>query len=193
MTKNRSHGNINLELEDFLSKVAENGMGIYSAKIQKTAGGYFFDIQLDRFDNEYGSVSIDECEKYSRDVVELIDSTVRDGGEYRALLPEQLTEENYTLQVSSAGAERRLKIPEDLDRFKSKPLRLRYEFEDKRDQILVLYEGFRDVEEIRYYKFNIYVPKSKKAMKRKAKSQETLDNIELRLEQIKEIKLYLEF
>ena len=182
-----------MELEDFFSGVAEQGMGIYSAKIQKTAGGFFFDIQLDRFDNEYGSVTLEECEKYSRAVVELIDTTVRDGGEYRKLLPELLTEENYTLQVSSAGAERRLKVPEDLERFKSKPFRLRYELEDKSDQVLVLYEGFRDVDEIRYYKFNIYVPKAKKGVKRKAKSEETLDNIELRLEQIKEIKLYLEF
>ncbi|KAJ7943325.1 Ribosome maturation factor rimP [Quillaja saponaria] len=77
-----------------------------------TPRGYVY-MRLDKLSNEYGCPSMEELESYSREykkrLVEVGD------------IPDDLA-----LEVSSPGAERILKVPDDLYRFKDMPMRVCY-------------------------------------------------------------------
>ncbi|CAH8327121.1 unnamed protein product [Eruca vesicaria subsp. sativa] len=80
--------------------------------------GYIY-IRLDKPSHEYGCPSMDELEEFSREYKRRLD----EAGEAKAI-PEDLA-----LEVSSPGAERLLKVPEDLHRFKEMPMTVSYEEE----------------------------------------------------------------
>lgn len=65
---------------------------------------------MDNLEHPYGSVSLLECEQVSRKLKE----------ELERISPDL----DFTLKVSSAGAERKLNLPEDIDRFRGIPVRL---------------------------------------------------------------------
>ncbi|EKP15001.1 hypothetical protein LEP1GSC103_1103 [Leptospira borgpetersenii serovar Javanica str. UI 09931] len=68
------------------------------------------EVVLDNLEHPYGSVSLLECEQVSRKLKE----------ELERISPDL----DFTLKVSSAGAERKLHLPEDIDRFRGIPVRL---------------------------------------------------------------------
>lgn len=80
-----------------------------------TPRGYVF-VRLDKLSQPYGCPSIEELESYCQ--------------EYRKRLEEvgALGEipKNLAVEVSTPGAERILKVPEDLSRFKAMPMRVCY-------------------------------------------------------------------
>ncbi|XP_021858806.1 uncharacterized protein [Spinacia oleracea] len=79
-----------------------------------TPSGYVY-VRLDDLSNEYGCPSMELVESYSR--------------EYRKRLEEEESKgeiPNLALGVSSPGAERLLKVPEDLHRFKDFPMVVSY-------------------------------------------------------------------
>ncbi|RID74755.1 hypothetical protein BRARA_B01841 [Brassica rapa] len=80
--------------------------------------GYIY-IRLDKPSHEYGCPSMDELEEFSREYKKRLD----DAGDAK-VVPEDLA-----LEVSSPGAERLLKVPEDLHRFKEMPMTVSYEEE----------------------------------------------------------------
>lgn len=61
------------------------------------------EVVLDHLENQYGSVTLDDCESVSRNLGERLEK----------LDPEL----DYQLKIQSAGAERKLRLPDDLDRF----------------------------------------------------------------------------
>ncbi|EMJ94122.1 hypothetical protein LEP1GSC193_2665 [Leptospira alstonii serovar Pingchang str. 80-412] len=71
---------------------------------------------MDNLEHPYGSVSLLECEQVSRKLKE----------ELERISPDL----DYTLKVSSAGAERKLDLPGDLDRFRGIPVRLVFQSEE---------------------------------------------------------------
>ncbi|WCJ22095.1 hypothetical protein M5689_004198 [Euphorbia peplus] len=80
-----------------------------------TSRGYIY-VRLDKLSNEYGCPSMEDLESYCQ--------------EYRKRLEEvgALGEipDNLAVEVSSPGAERILKVPDDLNRFKDMPMRVSY-------------------------------------------------------------------
>ncbi|XP_027095579.1 uncharacterized protein [Coffea arabica] len=77
--------------------------------------GYIY-IRLDKLSNEYGCPSIEELESFSKEYKAKLDEVGATGE-----IPDDLA-----LDVSSPGAERLLKVPDDLDRFKEMPMRVSY-------------------------------------------------------------------
>ncbi|XP_010511944.2 PREDICTED: uncharacterized protein LOC104787976 [Camelina sativa] len=77
--------------------------------------GYIY-VRLDKLSNEYGCPTMDELEEFSREFKRRLD----DAGASK-LVPEDLA-----LEVSSPGAERLLRVPEDLPRFKEMPMTVSY-------------------------------------------------------------------
>eukprot|EP00199_Chlamydomonas_sp_CCMP681_P005582 CAMPEP_0119110148 /NCGR_PEP_ID=MMETSP1180-20130426/27233_1 /TAXON_ID=3052 ORGANISM="Chlamydomonas cf sp, Strain CCMP681" /NCGR_SAMPLE_ID=MMETSP1180 /ASSEMBLY_ACC=CAM_ASM_000741 /LENGTH=261 /DNA_ID=CAMNT_0007096313 /DNA_START=244 /DNA_END=1029 /DNA_ORIENTATION=- len=73
------------------------------------------DIRLDRMDDPYGSPTIDDIEKFCRMLFVELDAELGEeaGG-------------NISLEVSSPGAERTLRLPQDLKRFAGLPLTVEY-------------------------------------------------------------------
>ncbi|XP_016652153.1 PREDICTED: uncharacterized protein LOC103342042 isoform X1 [Prunus mume] len=80
-----------------------------------TPRGYIY-VRLDKLLNEYGCPSMEELESYSQEYKKRLDEVGALGE-----IPE-----NLALEVSSPGAERLLKIPDDLHRFIDMPMRVSY-------------------------------------------------------------------
>ena len=74
---------------------------LWDVEYVKEAGNWFLRVYIDRS----GGVSINHCEDVSRDLNPLLD-------EHESIFPD-----GYTFEVSSAGAERRLRGPSDYERF----------------------------------------------------------------------------
>jgi ribosome maturation factor RimP len=87
-------------------------ISLFSLKLKQARAHILIEIELDHLENRFGSVSIEDCERISH----LIKNT----------LEIEKPDLEYILNVSSAGAERELKIPEDLFRFKELPLKLKF-------------------------------------------------------------------
>jgi len=84
------------------SPVAEgNGCELWDVEYVKEAGNWYLRIYIDRTDG----ITIDHCEAVSRELDPILD-------EHEDLIPG-----SYTFEVSSAGAERRLRKPSDFERF----------------------------------------------------------------------------
>jgi len=80
---------------------AKNGCELWDVEYVKEAGGWYLRVYIDRPDG----VSINHCESVSRELDPILD-------EHEDLIPG-----SYTFEVSSAGAERRLRRPSDFERF----------------------------------------------------------------------------
>lgn len=96
----------------FLESILVYPISLYSLKVKGKHSNLFIEIELDHLEHPKGSVSIEDCEQVSNLL----------GGKL-----ESFEDWNYTLQVSSAGAERQLRIPEDLKRFRGNLVQLEYE------------------------------------------------------------------
>ena len=81
--------------------VEKHGCTLWDVEYVKEAGGNFLRVYIDREDG----VSIGHCEAISRELDPILD-------EHDDLIPG-----SYTFEVSSAGAERRLRRPSDFERF----------------------------------------------------------------------------
>ena len=80
--------------------IAEQGCTLWDVEYVKEAGTWYLRILLDK----EGGVDILDCEEISRKVSDLLDKA-------------DPIEGSYTLEVSSAGADRALKKPEHFARF----------------------------------------------------------------------------
>lgn len=73
-------------------------------------------VRLDKLSNKYGSPSIDDIRIFSSLYLEQLNEAKQAG-----VLPD-----NLALEVSSPGAERIVRVPQDLERFKDLPMYVRY-------------------------------------------------------------------
>ncbi|KAJ9174152.1 hypothetical protein P3X46_017211 [Hevea brasiliensis] len=80
-----------------------------------THRGYVY-VRLDKLSNEYGCPSMEELESYCQEYKKRLEEAGKLGQ-----IPDDLA-----LEVSSPGAERILKVPDDLCRFKEMPMRVCY-------------------------------------------------------------------
>ena len=88
-----------------LPVVEEAGCELWDVEYVREAGTWFLRVYIDK----EGGVDILDCEKVSRKLSDLLDEA-------------DPIEGSYTLEVSSAGAERPLKRPGDFERFMGSPV-----------------------------------------------------------------------
>ena len=84
--------------------VCGHGCELWDVEYVKEAGNRVLRVYIDHPEG----VSIEHCEAVSRDLDPLLDER------------EDMIPGSYTFEVSSAGAERRLRRPSDFDRFKGR-------------------------------------------------------------------------
>ena len=114
-------------LETVISEIAyrelEENFDIYEIKIGFSKTGLKIGIFLDNLLHSTGSPNISDCERYAKKLNTAFENLEIDG--------EKL--ENYFLEVSSPGAERRLRNPNDWIRFKDLPMKV--VFRDEKNSI----------------------------------------------------------
>ena len=93
---------ITQKVHDLALPLAERlGLELWDVEYVKEAGQWYLRIYIDRAE---GGVSLDDCEAFSRAFDPVLDA-------------EDPIEDSYIFEVSSAGAERVLKRPQDFVRF----------------------------------------------------------------------------
>ena len=184
-------------MEEFFNKIADPGIRVFSAKILKTGNGYHLEIQLEGLNDPTGAVSLKDLERYHRSLSVFIESRINDEIGERGLLPEDLTDENYSIEVSSAGAERGLRLPSDLERFCGRPLRIRFikDAQSYTELATFIETRLNDAVNERFYVFQKYIPVSKRRKKhRENKKKDSSTNIwELSIDQLQNVNLYLDY
>jgi len=105
---------------------AAAGCTIWDVEYSKEAGSWFLRVYLDK----EGGVSIHDCEAVSRPLSDALDEA-------------DPIEGSYTLEVSSAGADRVLKKPEHFTRFMGSEVELRlYRPRDGRKDWIGILSGY---------------------------------------------------
>lgn len=154
-------------VRDILDSIIERPLAVFAFKMISQNNHSLIEISLDNLDHPYGSVTIGDCEQVSRKLALILET--------------DHAEENFTLQVSSAGAERELKIPGDLERFRSVPVRIVYREEDKWKDGVFLTVSIQDSK----IEFQPYKSKNSK--------KKAVENLVMDISAIKKGNLYLDF
>ncbi|MEM7181133.1 MAG: ribosome maturation factor RimP [Spirochaetota bacterium] len=125
------------DINTFLEANLKKPLQVFHLEVRDKNSNFLIQVVLDNLENKYGSATVDQCAQVSRDL--------------RDFLDEKYEEYNYTLQVSSAGAERELKLPAELERFKGLLVKLKLaneaeNLEVKVVRILEIHDGMLDAE-----------------------------------------------
>ncbi len=108
--------------------VEQNGCTLWDVEYVKEAGSWFLRIYIDKD----GGVSINDCEAVSRPLSDALDEA-------------DPIEGSYTLEVSSAGADRVLKKPEHFQQFLDADVEVRlYRARDGRKELVGKLKGYDD-------------------------------------------------
>ncbi|KAK6133913.1 hypothetical protein DH2020_032342 [Rehmannia glutinosa] len=99
--------------QEVLQEFGDEGMELYAFKTSYR--GYIY-VRLDKLSNEYGCPNMKEIESFSRQYKKKLDEVGA-----RGEIPDDLA-----LEVSSPGADRLLRVPDDLLRFKDLPMVVSY-------------------------------------------------------------------
>ena len=104
------------------------GCTLWDVEYVKEAGEWYLRVYIDR----EGGVSINDCEAVSRPLSDALDEA-------------DPIEGSYTLEVSSAGADRVLKKPEHFARFRGEPVDVRlYRAREGRKEFTGTLKGYDD-------------------------------------------------
>ncbi|EER97999.1 uncharacterized protein LOC8086421 [Sorghum bicolor] len=106
--------------EEVLADHFGDDVALFAFKVSPK--GYVY-MRLDKLTNVYGCPDIEEIENFNRLYKQKLDEII-ERGEISL---------DLALEVSSPGAERLLKVPEDLDRFKDMAMRVQYLAEGDND------------------------------------------------------------
>lgn len=91
-------------------------MAVYAFQVHFQKNEIKIQVLLDKLSDKYGSPNVEDCELFSRNYSSRLQQLTEEGK-----LPE-----NYSLEVSSAGAEREIRYPQDMERFRSYPMKVQY-------------------------------------------------------------------
>lgn len=109
-----------------LPVVEEAGCELWDVEYVREAGTWYLRVYIDK----EGGVDILDCEKVSRALSDLLDEA-------------DPIEGSYTLEVSSAGAERPLKRPGDFQRFMGSPVTVKlYKAQGGRKEFAGVLSGY---------------------------------------------------
>lgn len=179
----------------FLQQAAPADTAVLSAELAPVGADFHLSVVLDDLMHPQGSASLEQCEQFSNNLAALMEGR-------EPVEPWGLGSENYSMEVSSAGAERQLRLPEDLLRFAANPLRVRFSREGRSFDELVTY--VHDVENGAQsaasgkLRFAQYIPRRKRnrSVHMRGSSyfkQHGVEALELELSEIERANLYLDF
>lgn len=154
-------------IRELLDKVLEPPLALFSLTVQNRKNHALIEISLDHLTSKTGSASLEDCELVSKRLKEELD----------------LSEEefDFTLQVSSAGAERILRLPEDLDRFQGLLAKLEVQLENENWDKRIFRLGVREGDSVLLTLYD-----------RKTRHKKNQKTVTLPVHKIRKGNLYLE-
>ncbi len=176
-----------------LKKISEEikhsfvGIEIYNIQLTKSRDNYYIKIELDNLNDKNGSVNISTCEAFSKSFIKTLDEKILEN-HIEHQLPEDLTIENYTLEISSAGAEREIKIPEELERFKQSPLKITFLENHKKKSKILTFVNIKNQNEIVFIEY-----KTKKERVKLNQNTKERKYVYIKMQDILKANLYLDF
>ena len=172
-------------------EVLPNGFEIYDFRVLRSKRHVDIQIRLDNHESPLNSPTLAECASFSRSYRSRLDKAIqnhqRDNpGAFHG---------NYTLEVSSPGVYREIRLPDDLERFQEHPMKVRYRGKNKDielSEVLQFVELGKDgklIWKMADTRFNQRQGKIKKRSAR-SRSADTGLNIEIYLNDIKKVNLF---
>lgn len=165
------------EAQDLVNEMS--GFGIYDFQIYLQKQESRIHVLLDKFTDKYGSANVQDCQRFSKDY----------SNRLQMLSMERKIPENYSLEVSSAGAEREICFPQDIDRFRSIPMKVQFLGENKKLVYKVL-SFIEKKEEMSYWQEVQTRQERKKSLGKKKKKAKL---IAIKEDEIQKIHLFLDF
>lgn len=104
------------QVRERVQQMLPEGLVVHKLTFFHSKGNMRVAVELDKPADPYGSVNIGECENYSRALRDSLDEVEKTTG----------VNLNYSLEVSSAGAERELLSIADVERFKALPMQVTF-------------------------------------------------------------------
>ncbi|MBE7437960.1 MAG: hypothetical protein HS115_05825 [Spirochaetales bacterium] len=129
--------NTSAELISFCQSAAGPDLEIFRASLRGEGKGYRIEIELEGAGTPPARVSLADCERVSRQFIELLDRSLVEGP--LVFLPEDLGPDNYSLEISSAGAERELRLPGELERFRGQPLKIKFQIKEQVETMIAVF------------------------------------------------------
>ncbi len=114
-SENTGKSTLERKAREIALDILTNGMKIYDFSVGYTKNELKIRVLLDKTSDPRGSVTIEECETYSRLFRMKLDAEISESDQ-----------KSYSLEVSSAGAEREISFPDDLERFKELPMKVSF-------------------------------------------------------------------
>ncbi|KAJ3669967.1 hypothetical protein LUZ60_010291 [Juncus effusus] len=169
---------------EILSDHFGDDVALYAFKVSPK--GYVY-LRLDKLTDKYGCPSIEEIESFNNLFKERLDETIEKGDITLDL----------AIEVSSPGAERLIKIPNDLDRFKDMPMHVQYiepdssEKQQEKERVLLL-ESFDNETRICVWKLADVKENREEAGKGRPLNRKQKDwRLRVSFEAMKRVMLYL--
>ena len=176
------------EAKRLASQSLSEDFEIYDFQIGYFKGSTHLTVKLDKKKDPLGSPTVEECAEFSQSYKKKLDELIN------ANLYEEKPKE-YTLEVSSPGACRTVKLPHELQRFKSQPMKVKFVVPNKqsnqdkmifRTEVLEFKEIIKDktswgMADIKFNRKQGKVKKNKKSL-----------SFELPLSDIKQVNLFLD-
>ncbi|CAN6475725.1 unnamed protein product [Victoria cruziana] len=136
------HGDAKWEKEAL--SIANEVVSSFDGELQlyafKTSSNFLIQVRIERLTNKSGSPTMDDIEAFSTAYRARLDDAERTGA----------VPENISLEVSSPGVERLVRIPEELDRFKERPMYVRYVTETSGTSSMVEQDGVFNLDSVDY-------------------------------------------
>jgi ribosome maturation factor RimP len=164
------------EIKEALVKALDPEFEIYGFECIHGKNAFKIKVFLDKPAAEWGTPNVADCENFCR----------KSDIEILKLAEQGKIAKDYILEVSSPGAERVLRNESEWERFKGKPMKLRYNISTGTSETIIA-DYIRSKEGITYWKI-FQTKKDKKARNKKIDKE-----FEIKLSDIVQVKLYLDF
>jgi len=168
-------------IRDVVIELLEPGYDIYKLDIVPGKKECKVRVLLDKLDNPYGTPAIDDCVRYAKVLRNRLTEMAAEG----------LITEDFSLEVSSPGAERELETASEWKRFQELPMKVLYK--DAAGTSMSLVMKFSEEKEsssewiIENVEFNVNQGRYKKKMKKEDLVINIPDG------SIQSVKLYLDY
>ena len=165
-------------------EVLPEDLCVHDFKVIYSRKSVHLKISLDNVKNPMGSPTLAECASYSRVYNSRLEEFIQNQGAESSL------SKAYTIEISSPGAQRKIKVPDELNRFYGQPMKVKY-YKNNNDVQWCEVLMFRDFDENSQSLWQIADTKFNQKQG-KIKKNKISSIFKIPLSQIKQVNLFID-